>query len=154
MPTPTYDTLPKYVSFQIGRTYDPVLGQTNFIGVVKRDMQPVPRTVVGYVENFGEASFTIEIDESSNNNLANIPGLPAAADVYADRAIRIDGVAVATGVVTVVPGGRVVFVIESTAVSDKYWRFQVATTTPNAFGRLTLTHYDGTLELRQQESVP
>lgn len=153
MPVATFQTVPKFVQLQIGETHEHDV-QTTLIGIVKRDSQPVPRTVVGLVENFGETAFTIEIDESANNNLANIPGLPAGADAYADRAIRVDGAAVAGGTLAVQPGGKAVFVIESTAVSDKYWRFTLAAATPTGHGRLTLTHYDGTLELRNRESVP
>lgn len=153
MPVATYQTLPKIVQFQIGESHVHDV-QTTLIGIVKRDSQPVPRTVMGLVENSGETAFTVEIDESANNNTANLPGLPASADAYADRAIRVDGAAVATGVIAVQPGGRVVFVIETLVTSDRYWRFQLAAATPTGLGRLTLTHYDGTLEIRQRESVP
>jgi len=153
MAVANYETLPKIVQFPIGESHERDV-QITRIGVVKRDSLPVPRTVVGIVENFGEAAFTVEIDESSNNNTANLPGLPASADGYADRAIRVDGAAVATGVITVQPGGKVVFVIESTAASDRYWRFQLASTTPTGFGRLTLVHFDGTLERRERDTGP
>lgn len=168
MPTPAHATVPKWVQFEIGRSFTPTITPgvfpagptyatgvvTPVIGIVKRDSLPVSRLVMGLVENFGDAAFTIEIDESANNNLANIPGLPAGADAYADRAIRVDGAAVAGGTITVQPGGKVVFAIEMTAVSDRYLRFQTATATPNAHGRLALAYFDGTLELKERESVP
>lgn len=168
MPTPAHAVIPKWVQFEIGRSFTPTITPgtppagptyssgvaTAVIGIVKRDSLPVSRTVLGLVENFGEAAFTIEIDESANNNLANIPGLPSSADPYADRAIRVDGSAVAGGTITVQPGGKVVFAIEMTAASDRYLRFQTATATPNAHGRLTLAHFDGTLEVKERESVP
>jgi len=167
MPTPVHAVVPKWVQFEIGRSFTPTItpgtppagptygsAVTPVIGIVKRDSIPVSRTVMGLVENFGDAALTIEIDESANNNLANIPGLPSSADAYADRAIRVDGSAVAGGTITVQPGGKVVFTIEMTATSDRYLRFQTATATPNAHGRLTLAHFDGTLEVKERESVP
>lgn len=153
MPTAIHQHVPRWMQFQIGESHEHDV-QIQLIGIVKRDSLPVPRVVVGLVENFGETSFTIEVDESANNNLANVPGLPASADPYADRSIRVDGAAVAGGTLTVVPGGKAVFVIESTALSDLYWRFQLATATPTGHGRLTLVHFDGTLDRRQRESVP
>lgn len=153
MSTPVYATLPKTIQFQIGKTFDassatPTVA-TPVIGIVKREGIPVPRTVLGLVENFGEVDLTLEIDESSNNNTANLPGLPSSADAYADRAVRIDGAADSDGVFTVKPGGKVTFVIETAATSDKYWRFQTGSGTPDAWGRVTLATFDGDLRLVQ-----
>ena len=96
MPVATYQTVPKTLQLLIGETHERDT-QIRLIGIVKRDSLPVPRTVMGLVENFGDTAFTIEVDESANNNLANVPGLPASADPYADRAIRVDGSAVSGG---------------------------------------------------------
>lgn len=159
MPTPVHAVRPKHIQFQIGRTFDsagftsPNTTPSPLIGIVKRDGIPIARTVLGVVENYGEVDLTLEIDESSNNNTASLPGLPASADAYADRAIRVDGAGVATGTITVKPGGKVVFVIESTATSDLYWRFQTATATPSAFGRVTLSAFEGELRLVQMHQT-
>lgn len=158
MSTPVHAALPKNIQFQIGKTFDSEgftspTTQSPLIGIVKREGVPVPRTVMGMVENFGEVDLTIEIDESSNNNTANLPGLPSSADAYADRAVRIDGAADSDGVFTVKPGGKVIFVIETTATSDLYWRFQTASATPNAWGRVTLSTFDGDLRLVQMHQT-
>jgi hypothetical protein len=158
MSTAVHHVRPKHVNFQIGKTFDsagftPPTTQSPLIAIVKREGLPVPRTVLGLVENYGDVDLTLEIDESSNNNTANLPGLPSSADAYADRAIRVDGSAVSGGTITVKPGGKVVFVIETTATSDLYWRFQTATATPNAFGRVTLSCFEGDLRLVQMHQT-
>mgnify|MGYP003393405263 FL=1 len=166
MPTPNRETLPKIVNFPIGRrhtvTFTPgppvdieseVL--TRLVGIVFRVGPPIVQTVLGVVENYGDVTFDLEVDESANNNLANNPFTGGgAADAYADRGIRSDSLGVvATGVMPVAPGGKVIFTIEMTAASDRYLRFQTGATTPPESGRLLLVYLEGVLDPRSRESV-
>jgi len=166
-----YEVVPRHTMFQIGRDLLPTQANDPLVGIVKREgvfervggdpaalvpNAPVNMVLFCCVRNLGTAAFTLEVDQSSNNNSDGFDpdhaGTgPLTPDVYVDTPIRVDGAGVAGGTVTVVPGGAVVFLIEWDESIEDYLKFQVAEEA--AFGELALAHYNGTLVTRAREGV-
>jgi len=166
-----YEVLPRHQQFHIGRDLLRTQANNPLVGVIKRegvlespDGNPAlpadnaPQRIVLFccVRNFGTAPFTLEADQSANNNSDgfdpdNAGAGPLTPDPYADIPIRIDGADVATGDVIVQPGGAVVFLIEWDETQDDYIKFQVPEGA--AFGEMAIAHYNGTLVTRGREGV-
>jgi len=163
---PRYQVLPQSVIFQIGRDQTGVpLANDPLVGIVKRESMlevftpnfnpaetPVARIdLLCVVVNHGAAAFTLQCEQSANNNGAGVDGT-LTPDAYADIPIRVAGTATANGEVVVQPGGRATFILEWEQALDDYLRFLVAEEA--AFGDLTLVHFNGTLVTREREVNP
>jgi len=163
-PSQVFEPLPRHAQFPIGARYD---GQdastfTPIVGIIKREApaeasgtdSPVahPRTLYCLARNHGDAAFTLAVEDSANNNLANVPGQPAVADAYAARSIRVDGADVGGGTLVVQPGGAAVFLVEWPLADDDYIKFEVDDEA--AHGDLTVAHFGGALTTRDREEVP
>jgi hypothetical protein len=157
--------------FQIGRDLLPSQANNPLVGIIKREgvlergdgdpATPAPNAPARIVlhcavRNIGSAAFTLECEQSANNDSDGLdPGNaavgPLTPDAYADIPIRVEGADVATGDVTVQPGAVVVFLIEWDETHDDYIKFGVPEEA--AFGELAVSHYNGTLVTRQREGV-
>jgi hypothetical protein len=167
---PFYAVLPRHTQFQIGR--DLLASQANnpLVGIIKREgvleraagdpatteQAPARIPLFCCVANHGTADFTLEVRQSSNNNSdgedPDTGGTgPLTPDAYAAAQVRVDGADVASGDITVVPGGRVVFFIEWDEGYDDYLKFDVAEEV--AFGELTVSRFNGSITIRQREGV-
>jgi len=93
-------------------------------GAVEIDRETREAPLFGVIQNKGADTFTFSVEESSNDNTADLANRPAVADAYAGINIRVAEAAVAS--VDVIPGGRVVFSIEPSEVSKDFLRFKAA----------------------------
>lgn len=168
MPSPfVFEPLPSSISLSIGERHDGQLLAAPFVpiaGILKREPIAEPATadtdspgtlpslLFCLVRNFGAASFTLEVTESANNNLDDVPGQTATADAYAARSIRVGGADVAGGTLVVVPGGAALFLVEWAFDDDDYIKFEVDD--QSAFGDITVNYYGGVLTTRDREEVP
>ena len=136
---PQHEVITRHTMFQIGRDLTPAQVVNTLVGIVKREgvlevtnpaaqINPPSRIVLlCQVSNFGTAAFMLRCEQSANNAGAGVDGT-LTPDPYADVPIRLDGAAVAAGELTVVAGGRVVFLIEWFEGVDDYLRFQAFST--------------------------
>lgn len=162
MPTTATESLPKHIQFLIGRNERRSIGATSTpafsptVGVIERaryegdatsSTQLGPRLLHCLVRNDGDADLLLQVEQSANNNTANLPGYPALADAYADIPIRVEGAAASNGELTVVPGGQAVFLIEWGLNLDAFIRFVV--NDEQARGEITVSHYEGHLVRRE-----
>lgn len=145
MANPTHEHYPQIEQFPIGKIE--AIGQVDaeLIGIVKREAPSAflrPGTarspIMCMVENRGTKEFVLTALESSDN---------AVADAYSGINIRVNGSAVAG--VTVAPGGRAIFSVET--AGEEYVRFETDIT--DAFGRLTLTYWHGRLERKERNKA-
>lgn len=160
---PQHEVITRHTMFQIGRDLTPAQANDPLVGIVKREgvlevtdpasnLNPPSRIVLlCQVTNYGTAAFTLQCEQSANNNGTGVDG-SLTPDAYVDVPIRLDGSAVANGEVTVVAGGIAVFLIEWFEGVEDYLKFLVAEEA--AFGELTLAHYNGTLVTRARETNP
>lgn len=91
-------------------------------GAVQIDGETRKAPLFGVIQNKGADAFTFSVEESDNDNTADLAGRPAVADAYAGINIRVAEAVVAS--VVVQPKGRVVFSIEPSEVSAEFLRFK------------------------------
>ena len=143
------EQFPRIETFHVGEVVgvlaalEPVIGVLKLLGPAE-DYLPVG-PLFGMVENLGDDSFVFSVEESEDDD----PG--GEGDAYAAINIRVGGAGVAS--VTVVPGGRVVFIIETAAITagNNYLRFKATATTKKQHGRLAIASW--TDDLQRWESA-
>lgn len=144
---PRHEAIPKHTMFNVGKDHLPGQTATPIIGIIERrsstategegpDQVASPDVLLCQLANTGAVDLSITVEQSADNL--------TSGDAYAAKSIRVDGADVAGGTLTVVPGGRTVFLIEWALDDDNFLKFETDST-PDATGELTIAHYDGTL---------
>lgn len=94
--------------------------------------------IFGSVDNLGTVDLVLSFQSSRNNNDPN-PTSPDTQDAYSTINFRRNGASVAS--VTVKPGGRAVFAIDT--LTEAFLKVNVPA---GAFGRVTLVNFTGQLD--------